>query len=152
MRFSINDFFSNCDQIQSFLRIWSHLLKKSFMENFLCSGISSSLHRRASNSQPSFSKLTQVFQTLGRALENLRENQKLSREFQKLDRRFEQPPRVCVTTRHMLSQSATVQKLQKRQYQSKIKTARKISHRFLILFNLYQIPQVKQRSSLYNRK
>ena len=96
--------------------------------------------------------LSQVFQTLGRALENLRENQKLSREFQKLDRRFEQPPRVCVTTRHMLSQSATVQKLQKRQYQSKIKTARKISHRFLILFNLYQIPQVKQRSSLYNRK
>ena len=149
MRFSINDFFSNCDQIQSFRRLWSHLLKKSLMENFLCSGISSSLHRRASNSQPSFSKLTQVFQTLGRALENLRENQKLSREFQKLDRRFEQTPRVCVTTRHMLSQSATVQK---RQYQSKIKTARKISHRFLILLDLYQIPQVKQRSSLYNRK
>ena len=34
MKFSINDFFSKCDQICSFLRIWSHLLRKSFMENF----------------------------------------------------------------------------------------------------------------------
>ena len=32
-------FFSKCDQIRSFMRIWSHLLKKSLMENFifLCS-------------------------------------------------------------------------------------------------------------------
>ena len=35
MKFSIKDFFSNCDQIRSFLRIWSHLLKKSLMENFI---------------------------------------------------------------------------------------------------------------------
>ena len=35
MKFSINDFFSKCDQIHSFLRIWSHLLKKSLMENFI---------------------------------------------------------------------------------------------------------------------
>ena len=28
--------FSKCDQNRSFLRIWSHLLKKSFMENFFC--------------------------------------------------------------------------------------------------------------------
>ena len=28
MKFSIKDFFSTCDQIRSFLRIWSHLLKK----------------------------------------------------------------------------------------------------------------------------
>ena len=35
MEFSIKDFFSKCDQICSFLRIWSHLLKKSFMENFI---------------------------------------------------------------------------------------------------------------------
>ena len=33
MTFSIKDFFSKCDQICSFLRIWSHLLKKSLMEN-----------------------------------------------------------------------------------------------------------------------
>ena len=35
MKFSIKDFFSKCDQICSFLRIWSHLLKKSLMENFI---------------------------------------------------------------------------------------------------------------------
>ena len=35
MKFSIKDFFSKYDQIRSFLRIWSHLLKKSFMENFI---------------------------------------------------------------------------------------------------------------------
>ena len=35
MRFSIQDFFSKCDQIRSFLRIWSYLLKKSLMENFI---------------------------------------------------------------------------------------------------------------------
>ena len=35
MRFPIKDFFSKCDQIRSFLRIWSHLLKKSLMENFI---------------------------------------------------------------------------------------------------------------------
>ena len=35
MNFSINDFFSKCDQISRNLRIWSHLLKKSLMENFI---------------------------------------------------------------------------------------------------------------------
>ena len=35
MKFSIKDFFSKCDQIRKKLRIWSHLLKKSIMENFL---------------------------------------------------------------------------------------------------------------------
>ena len=35
MKFSITDFLSKCDQIHSFLRIWSHLLKKSVMENFI---------------------------------------------------------------------------------------------------------------------
>ena len=34
-KWSINDFFSKCDQIRSFLRIWWHLLKKSLMENFV---------------------------------------------------------------------------------------------------------------------
>ena len=34
-KFSIKDFFSKCDQIRSFLRIWSHLLKKSLMKNFI---------------------------------------------------------------------------------------------------------------------
>ena len=34
-KFSIKDFFSKYDQIRSFLRIWSYLLGKSFMENFI---------------------------------------------------------------------------------------------------------------------
>ena len=34
MKFFIKDFFSKCDQIRRKLRIWSHLLKKSLMENF----------------------------------------------------------------------------------------------------------------------
>ena len=33
MKFSIKDFFDKCDQIRSFLWIWSHLLKKSLMGN-----------------------------------------------------------------------------------------------------------------------
>ena len=35
MNFSIKDFFSKCEQIRRFLRIWSHLLKKFLMENFI---------------------------------------------------------------------------------------------------------------------
>ena len=35
MRFSVKDFFSKCDQIRSFLRIWSDLLKKSLIENLI---------------------------------------------------------------------------------------------------------------------
>ena len=35
MKFPIKDFFSTCDQICRKLRIWSHLLKKSLMENFI---------------------------------------------------------------------------------------------------------------------
>ena len=35
MKFSIKDFVSKCDQICRKLRIWSHLLKKSLMENVI---------------------------------------------------------------------------------------------------------------------
>ena len=35
MKFYIKDFFSKCDQICRKLLIWSHLLKKSLMENFI---------------------------------------------------------------------------------------------------------------------
>ena len=34
MKFSTKNFFSKCDQIRSFLQIWSHLLKKPLMKNF----------------------------------------------------------------------------------------------------------------------
>ena len=42
MKFSIKDFFGN-DQIRSFLRIWSQLLKKSLMENFIFCAVNLSL-------------------------------------------------------------------------------------------------------------
>ena len=35
MEFSIKDFFNKCDQTQRKLRIWSHLLKKSSMDDFI---------------------------------------------------------------------------------------------------------------------
>ena len=35
MKFSIKDFFSKSDQIGRRLRIWSHLLKKSLIKNFI---------------------------------------------------------------------------------------------------------------------
>ena len=35
MKFSIEDFFSKCDQIRRKLGIWSHLLKKYLIENFI---------------------------------------------------------------------------------------------------------------------
>ena len=39
-KFSIKDFFSKHDQIRRNLRIWSHLLKKPLMENFIfCVGM-----------------------------------------------------------------------------------------------------------------
>ena len=38
--FPISEFFSKCDQIRSFQRIWSHLLKKSLMENFFFCAVS----------------------------------------------------------------------------------------------------------------
>ena len=39
MKFSIKDFFSKCEKIRNFLRIWSHLLKKILNGklHFLCS-------------------------------------------------------------------------------------------------------------------
>ena len=35
MKFSFKDFFCKSDRIRSFLRIWSRLMKKSSMENFI---------------------------------------------------------------------------------------------------------------------
>ena len=41
MKFSVKNFFSKCDQIRKKLRIWSHLLKKSLMENFIFCAVTS---------------------------------------------------------------------------------------------------------------
>ena len=35
MKFSIKDFSSKCDQVRRKLRIWSHLLEKSLIENLI---------------------------------------------------------------------------------------------------------------------
>ena len=35
LKFSIKDSFSKCDQMQSFLGIWSHLLKQFVKEDFI---------------------------------------------------------------------------------------------------------------------
>ena len=43
MKFSIEDFFNKYDQIRRKLWIWSHLLKKSLMENFIFSAVSVAL-------------------------------------------------------------------------------------------------------------
>ena len=40
MKLSITDFFSKYDQTRNFLQIWSHLLKKSVMENFAFCAVS----------------------------------------------------------------------------------------------------------------
>ena len=45
MNFSIKDFLSKHDQICSFMRIWSHLLKKSLMENFIFRAVFNRFHQ-----------------------------------------------------------------------------------------------------------
>ena len=42
MKFSIKDFFSKWDQIRRKLRIWSRLLKKCLMENFIFCAVTAS--------------------------------------------------------------------------------------------------------------
>ena len=39
MKFSMKSFFSKCDQIHRKLCIWSHLLKTSLKENFICCAV-----------------------------------------------------------------------------------------------------------------
>ena len=41
MKFSIKGFFSRYNQIHSFPRIWSYLLKKSLIENFIFCAVQS---------------------------------------------------------------------------------------------------------------
>ena len=49
MEFNIKNFFSKCDQIRSFVQIWSHLLKKSLMENFIfCAVITKVMNKDSS--------------------------------------------------------------------------------------------------------
>ena len=43
MKFAIKDFFIKCDQNRGFLWIWSFLLKKSLMENFIFCAVNATL-------------------------------------------------------------------------------------------------------------
>ena len=61
MKFSIKDFFSKCKEICSFLRIWSHLLKKSLMENFIFSAVT--VHMRESKKM-NLSKVLKFLESL----------------------------------------------------------------------------------------
>ena len=46
IKFFIKDFLSKCDQIRRELRIWSHLLNKSLMENFIFCPVNFTLTQR----------------------------------------------------------------------------------------------------------
>ena len=55
MKFSVKHLFSKDDQIRRKLRIWSHLLKKSLMENFILCAVDVPLYkegRSSSNEHP----------------------------------------------------------------------------------------------------
>ena len=49
MKFSTEDFFNKCDQIRSSLWIWSHLLKKSLMKNFIFCALKNKQQVRSAN-------------------------------------------------------------------------------------------------------
>ena len=51
MRICMKDFFSKCDQIRRILRIRSHLLKKSLMENFIFCAVRSTFSEKNARSQ-----------------------------------------------------------------------------------------------------
>ena len=53
MKFSIKDFCNKCDKIRRKLWIWSHLLKKSLMENFIFCAVSENYMVYRSLSHPS---------------------------------------------------------------------------------------------------
>ena len=46
MKFSFKHFSSKCDEIRSFVRIWSYLLEKSFMENFIFCSVLNLIYAR----------------------------------------------------------------------------------------------------------
>ena len=60
-KFSIKDFFGKCDKICRKLRIWSHLLNKSLMENFIffvqCQYLESEIFAKSSLSIIRFLKI-----------------------------------------------------------------------------------------------
>ena len=59
MKFSIKDFLSKCDQIRRKLGIWSHILKKSLIENFIffCAVLVSQIRLLFSQTRLVFTKI-----------------------------------------------------------------------------------------------
>ena len=49
----MKDFFGKCDQIRSYLQIWSHLLKKSLMENFIFCAVYSTFDSHSEHNKAS---------------------------------------------------------------------------------------------------
>ena len=64
MEFSIKGFLSKCDRIRSFLRIWSHLLKKPIMENFIFYAVTNILNVLCTFSLQSVSRRSVFFQII----------------------------------------------------------------------------------------
>ena len=56
MKFPIKDFISKCDQICRKLRIWSHFLKKSLMENFMFCAVAAVTKSEQANLQSTLNK------------------------------------------------------------------------------------------------
>ena len=52
MEFSIKDFFSKCNQIRSFRRIWVHVRNKSLMENVIFCAVLET-HQNSVEKEPS---------------------------------------------------------------------------------------------------
>ena len=65
----LKDFFSKCDQIRSFLRIWSHSLKKLLMENFIFCSVQSKQSKQLFILKTDI--LTETFQQSSSEYENI---------------------------------------------------------------------------------
>ena len=64
MRFSFKDFVSKCDKVHSFLRIWSHLMRKFLIENIIFCVVYFQMCIYSSSSVHNFSYLTKSWQIL----------------------------------------------------------------------------------------
>ena len=60
MKFFIKNFFSKCDQIRMKLWIWSHLLKKSVVENFIFCAVLGTSHLTCITNQLTGSFITET--------------------------------------------------------------------------------------------
>ena len=75
LKFSIKDFFSKCNQIHSFQRIWSYLVKKSLMENFIFCAVVGlflkiflKLHEKCPNTEFFWSVFSRIWTEYGHLL------------------------------------------------------------------------------------